>query len=96
MKKNRPNEIRKSIDSLTALLICAEKEREWLDKTLNVRILEPAPAIMIANEMQLTDIAYAYKQDIVRLPYVGVTDKQPPYTEKLTIEVNGIKLYTLA
>lgn len=94
MKKNRHNEIKKSIDSLTALLICAEKEREWLDKTLDIRILEPAPAIMIANEMQLTDIAYAYQQDIVRNEWKTQTDSG--YTEQLSITVNGIKLYTLA
>lgn len=94
MKKNKYTEIRKSIDSLTALLICVEKEREWLKSTLDIRVLENNQKLHIANERELAEIATAYQTSIIVTPFSPVWEQQ--YTQELSIEVNGIRLFTLA
>ena len=91
MKKNRPNEIRKCIDSLTALMICEEKERAWLASTLDIMIIQHPPVLHVANERELTEIAHAYKADITVEPVVSQA-----FTNRLSIELNGVKLFTLA
>jgi len=94
MKKNRDREIVKCIDSLTALIICEEKEREFLEKTLDIGIINPKTVLQLHGEQALVSVAMAYGADIAYEPLD--VPGYPQFTQKLSIEVNGIMLFALA
>ena len=96
MKKNRDKEIRFSIDSITDKLCAIEDEREYLSECMGIMIIAQKPVVHIANEKELTEIANAYKMDIAREPYASVSGSVTGYTEQLSIEVNGVRLLSLA
>jgi hypothetical protein len=90
MKSNKNREIVKCIDSMIDLMSCAECERLHLAEDLGIVIIEQPPTLHIANERELTEIAIAYKANMVYAPR-----RSEQFPQEASITVNGVKLYTL-